>query len=310
MIINPIIPVWVMLFFIPIFCVCLSHEKNKRIRQLIIILLIFLINLRVMVRDDNAEVISNDLDVLFVVDNTISMIAEDYNGDNTRLSAVKEDIKHIVEELEGAKFSIVTFDNAPKILLPYTRDKDIIYESINIIQASTYVFARGTTLNTAIQGMETQLESSSKSENRARIVFFFSDGEITVEDKVDTREFGALKDYISEGAVLGYGTGEGGHMYVKTDSFGSYQYVKYQGKKAVSKIDENNLELVSDSLGIDYINMNKHSNIDKKLSNIKDGVTYKFDVVDKSSYQDTYYFLMVPLLGLLVYEFINFRRGV
>ena len=61
-----------------------------------------------MVRDDNAEVISNDLDVLFVVDNTISMIAEDYNGDNTRLSAVKEDIKHIVEELEGAKFSIVT----------------------------------------------------------------------------------------------------------------------------------------------------------------------------------------------------------
>lgn len=310
MIINPIIPVWVMLFFIPIFCVCLSHEKNKRIRQLIIILLIFLINLRVMVRDDNAEVISNDLDVLFVVDNTISMIAEDYNGDNTRLSAVKEDIKHIVEELEGAKFSIVTFDNVPKILLPYTRDKDIIYESINIIQTSTYVFARGTTLNTAIQGMETQLESSSKSENRARIVFFFSDGEITVEDKVDTREFGALKDYISEGAVLGYGTDEGGHMYVRTDNFGSYQYVKYQGKKAVSKIDENNLELVSDSLGIDYINMNKHSNIDKKLSNIKDGVTYKFDVVDKSSYQDTYYFLMVPLLGLLVYEFINFRRGV
>ena len=38
------------------------------------------------------------------------------------------------------------------------------------------------------------------------------------------------------------------------------------------KIDENNLELVSDSLGIDYINMNKHSNIDKKLSNIKESI--------------------------------------
>ena len=310
MIINPIIPVWVMLFFIPIFCVCLSHEKNKRIRQLVIILLIFLTNLRVMVRDNNAEVISNDLDVLFVVDNTISMAAEDYDGDKTRLSAVKEDIKHIVEELEGAKFSIVTFDNAPKILLPYTRDKNIIYESINILQVSTYVFARGTTLNTAIQGMETQLESSSKSENRARIVFFFSDGEITVEDKVDTRKFGALKDYISEGAVLGYGTDEGGYMYVRTDSLGTYQYVKYQGKKAISKIDEKNLGLVSDSLGIDYINMSKHSNLDKKIADIKDGVTYKFDIIDKSSYQDTYYFLMIPLLGLLGYEFINFRRGV
>lgn len=312
MIINPIIPVWVMVLLIPIFIVCLSHDKKKRIRQIVIIALIFLINIRIMVRKEDAEVITNDLDVLFVVDTTISMIAEDYNGDSTRLSGVKDDMKYIIEELEGAKFSIVTFDNSSKVVLPYTRDKDILYEAIDIIKVSEYMFARGTTLNASIDGMEQQLEASASKEERARIVFFISDGEITssTDQKVDTNLFSIFGSYISDGAVLGYGTSEGGYMYVKTGDYGSYKYLDYKGKKAVSIIDEGNLDLVAKSLGVDYINMSKQSNLESKLADIKDGITYDFDVVDKTAYADTYYIFVVPLLGLLIYEFINFRRGV
>ena len=312
MIINPIIPIWVMVLLIPIFIVCLSHDKKKRIRQIVIIALVFLINIRIMIRTEEAEVITNDLDVLFVVDTTISMIAEDYNGDSTRLSGVKEDMKYIIEELEGAKFSIVTFDNSSKVVLPYTRDKDILYEAIDIIKVSEYLFARGTTLNASFDGLEQQLEASAEKEDRARIVFFISDGEITssTDQKIDTNLFSLLESYISEGAVLGYGTNEGGYMYVKTGDYGSYKYLDYQGKKAVSIIDEENLELVASNLGIDYINMSKQSNLESKLADIKDGITYDFDTVDKTAYSDTYYIFVVPLLGLLIYEFINFRRGV
>ena len=56
--------------------------------------------------------------------------------------------------------------------------------------------------------------------------------------------------------------------------------------------------------------MSKQSNLESKLADIKDGITYDFDVVDKTAYADTYYIFVVPLLGLLIYEFINFRRGV
>lgn len=312
MIINPIIPVWVMLLLIPILIMCLSNNKIKRIRQIIIIVLIFLINIRIMIRTDDAEVLTNDLDVLFVVDTTISMIAEDYNGNNTRLSAVKDDMKYIIEELEGAKFSIVSFDNLSKVVMPYTRDKDILYEAIDILKVSEYMFARGTTLNASIDGMEQQLEASLENENRARIVFFISDGEITSADDstIDTNLFSVLGTDINDGAVLGYGTVDGGYMYVKTGDYGSYQYLDYQGKKAVSKIDEANLEIVASNLEIDYVNMSSQSNLESKLKDIKDGVSYEFDVVDKTAYADTYYIFVVPLLGLLVYEFINFRRGV
>ena len=58
MIINPIVPIWVMILLIPLFIVCLSRDKKKRIRQIVIIVLIFLINIRIMIRNEDAEVIT------------------------------------------------------------------------------------------------------------------------------------------------------------------------------------------------------------------------------------------------------------
>ena len=54
--------------------------------------------------------------------------------------------------------------------------------------------------------------------------------------------------------------------------------------------------------------MDNQSNIDKKLNEIKDGVNYKASKVDLSSYEDIYYIFVIPLVGLLGYEFVIFRR--
>lgn len=314
MIINPIIPVWVMLLFLPMFWMCRSNNKEKFIRQVMIYLLLFIINLRPMIISNKTERISTDLDVLFVIDTTISMIAEDYNGNNIRLSAVKEDCKYIMDKLDGSKFSIISFDDTSKVLIPYTTDKNIIMESLDTINVSNYVYAKGTSLNKPIDSMLKQLQSSSKDSGRARVVFFFSDGEITDNDTLSTSGYASLSSYISDGAVLGYGTEEGGYMYVKDIYKDEYTYLEdntvYPTTKAVSKIDENNLNAIANGLGIDYINMSKQSNIDSKLDTIKDGVVYKVNKLDKNSYSDIYFFLVIPLLGLLVYEFIIFRRCV
>lgn len=314
MIVNPIIPVWIMILFLFLFWMCRSNDKKKFIRQVIIVVLVFLINLRPMYKKESAEVFTTELDVMFVIDTTISMIAEDYNGTDTRLSAVKNDCKYIMEELNGARFSIVTFDDTSKILIPFTMDNDIIGETLDILNVSNYVYAKGTSLNKPITNMESQLLASSKNDNRARIVFFISDGEITSDEKLDLSGYSDLKDYISDGAVLGYGTSSGGYMYVKDLYKEEYSYLEdtssYPYVKAVSVIDEDNLNDIADSLEIDYINMNNQSNIDSKLATIKEGVEYTVNEVDISSYEDIYYIFVIPLLGLLIYEFIVFRKVV
>ena len=105
MIINPIIPIWLM----GIICVvCLVFKRKgifNYIRQIIIIVLLFVVNLRIMVPKDDATNITCDIDVLFVVDNTISMLAEDYDGDGRRMDAVKADCQYIMEQFSGASFS-------------------------------------------------------------------------------------------------------------------------------------------------------------------------------------------------------------
>ena len=92
MIINPIIPIWLM----AVICIILLVLKRKGIfpyiRQIIVILLLFVINLRIMIPDE-IEVSSPKIDakVIFVIDNTISMNAVDYNGETERLEGAKTD---------------------------------------------------------------------------------------------------------------------------------------------------------------------------------------------------------------------------
>ena len=314
MILNPIIPVWIMIFFLPLFWMCRSGEKKKLIRQMIMICLIFLINLRPMILSDKAETLTNDLDVLFVIDTTISMVAEDFNGNSVRLSGVKDDCIKIMDELEGAKFSVISFDNHSEINIPYTRDRDLLVESLDILTTPSTLYAKGSSMNVPIDNMETQLKSSNKDPNRARIVFFFSDGEITNEEFLDRASYRDLKGYISDGAILGYGTSYGGYMRVKDKYSNQYKYVEdtsvYPRVNAKSVIDEDNLKDIANSLGIDYFNVNDSDiELDEKLMDIKAGVKASLNTIDKSSFDDIYFIFVIPLLGLLVYEFIYFRKG-
>ena len=150
MIIKGIIPIWLML----IFCIIASlfvwktnHSKNNLIRKEIIILLVFVMNLRIMVEDTNSQKATNNLDVLFVIDSTISMIAEDYQGNSTRLQGIKETTKYIVEKLGGARFSVMTFNNRVNLLTPYTRDLNITKEALETINVANMIYAKGSTLN-------------------------------------------------------------------------------------------------------------------------------------------------------------------
>ena len=136
MIVNPIIPIWLMV----IICIVLLIFKRKGafnyIRQIIIVLLLFAINLRVMVANPEATTVTQDVDILFVVDNTISMIAEDYGPENDiRLNGVRTDCDYIMEQFPGASYSVVSFANETKTLLPYTIDTVTIANSLKTLRS-------------------------------------------------------------------------------------------------------------------------------------------------------------------------------
>lgn len=306
----PIIPVWIMII-ICIIVLILKRKKTKDyIIQIFIVILLFIINLRPMVKSSNVYVENNNLDVLFVIDTTISMLAEDVNDSENRLEAVRKDCEYIIDELSGSKFSIITFNNDARLMFPYTKDYNLVKNTLATIKPLDEFYSKGSSLNTPKEIMKNTLKVSNNNEKREKIVFYISDGEITNDEKL--KSFSDLKEYISDGAVLGYGTTDGGRMKIKDTLTEGMTYMQdkssYPYQDAVSKIDEENLKNIAKDLNIDYINMQKQSNINSKIQSIKNEVKKKIGEDTITSYDDIYYIFIIPLVGLLIYEFINLKR--
>ena len=307
MIIYPIIPIVIMLIICIGLLSLLIKKTKENIINILIIILLFIINLRPMIPNNNATVLNNNLDVLFVIDNTISIIAEDYNGNNTRLSGIQKDCRHIIESLNGARFSIITFDNTSKILIPFTKDSNIANEWIDIIYPINDLYAKGSSLTVPIEDINNTLNNNKN--DRIKIIFFISDGEDNKDSNID--DYKSIKKYIKNGAVLGYGTTKGGYM-KRTSSYASdNEYIKYftdtSYDKAISQIDEKNLKTIAKNIGVNYIYMDKTNNIDKKLNEIKKLAHSKLENTDISSYNDIYYIFVILLFILLIIDIIKYR---
>lgn len=315
MIINPIIPIWLMAILCIVFLVFKRKGAFNYIRQIIIVILIFVINLRIMVPDPNAETVQKKVDVLFVVDNTISMLAEDYDSHGSmRMSAVRNDCAYIMEKLPGAEFSVVSFDNNVATLIPYTVDTTNIKQALNSLNGQATLYATGTGFEEILTYLE---ESLDRESDNLQIVFFISDGELTQE--ADLKSHPKLKDYIDGGAVLGYGTEEGGPMHAVA-FFGDdeveelyYYDENYDRQTALSVIDEDNLQSIASDMGIDYVHMTQQSKIDSTITKVLKQINEAGDEEDDASisgYSDTFFYILIPLIPLLVFDFMYYKRKV
>ncbi len=306
----PIIPIWIML----IICISLIIYiiiKKRDLLQILIIILLFVINLRIMIPSNNSKTIKNNLDVLFVIDNTISMNALDYNGSNTRLSGVKEACNYIIDELNGSRFSVITFDNTSRIVTPYTYDANITREAISIMMPINELYAKGSSIDVSLDSIMYSLKNSKKKNDNNRIIFFISDGENTSNNSI--KSFKSISKYISDGAVLGYGTKKGGYMKDESEYATNEYIMDYTGTnfgKAISKIDEKNLKEIANDMDVDYIHVTNSNDINSKIKQIKNKTKSTLESNDKSSYDDIYYIFVIPLLILLFIEFDRFRRRI
>lgn len=327
---EPIVPLWsliviTILLFGILTIPCLIDKKDAAINKLkylapkiTIIILLLIIGLRPMIPDkDSSQVETNDLDVLFVVDNTISMIAEDYNGNEPRLDAVRSDMQYILEKLNGAQFSLITFANSATIIAPFTYDNNMIESAIKAMAPLPNSYARGSSLNAPMDSINTIVTSAEKKEEeRTRILVFISDGEIT--DDSTLKSYASLKEHFDYGLVLGYGTINGGKM-KSNNTYSLDSYIKYyptdysadwstSDHYAISKIDEANLKKIAEDIGGDYIHMESQKDIEPALKKISELATADTRPDDKPTGMDLYYIFAIPLLLLLFFEFNKLWR--
>ena len=317
--INPILPVWLM----AVLCIGMIAMKRRGvwnfIRQILIALLLFALNLRIMIFTHDIPKKELNVDVLFVIDDSMSMLAEDFDGDGRRIDAVKEDCEYIIDKLEGCRFSVISFGNYAYRLAPYTSDTNVVMSAIRSLEGQTQYYAQGTSLNLPFpQILDTLEQDAEQDSERVQILFFFSDGEITSkEEKLGSYEDAA--DYIISGAVLGYGTEEGGKMKVKSyeGDYGSPFYMQTKDESgrtvdAISMIDEENLQSIADDLEVEYYHVEKSTTVREVIGDITDNLD-QYAVEGETGmegYDETYYWFAIPLATLLLYDLIYYKRRI
>lgn len=309
----PIIPIWLMIIISIAFIVLIlkTDNKLKLIVRILIIIMIFIINLRFMVYDGTSSSYKSNYDVFLVVDNTISMVAEDYNGKGRRLDAVKEDLEYILNELPSAEYSLITYDNQSYIRSPLTSDRDTIDVLIETMDVKLSYYATGSSITNFKSDLKKMLENSKKKAGHKRVVFIVSDGENNTDEKIES--LSDLSSLVDAGAVLGYGTTKGGMMKEKKWSTSTEEeYIEdrsggYPWPKAVSKIDEGNLKKMASDLDISYVHMEKQNNVDSVIKDIINNSDLS-ESDDIDSYSDTYYPFAAILTVLLLLELYLDKR--
>lgn len=312
--IDPIIPIWLMAIVCVAMLLLRRNSWKAYVRQIVAIILIFCVNLRIMIPSDNVTATTQELDtyVLFVVDDTLSMLARDYDGDTERLTAVKNDCEKIIDKMDGAKFAVISFNNNANLVAPYTDNSDYAKSVIESLYPLESLYAKGSSLNICKDVMTDTLKRAHEKGDGNVIVFFISDGEITSSDS-RLESFDEASKYADGGAVLGYGTEKGGRMYVKSYYSDQEEVIQdtssYPYKDAVSRIDEKNLKQIAGDIGVKYINMNDGQS---QLEDVVNGAVKNSggDSASRqvSGYVDIYYIFVAAFAGLMIYEFWSVRK--
>jgi Ca-activated chloride channel family protein len=217
---------------------------------------------------DEVDATAANLNVYFVVDTTSSMVAEDHGAEQPRLAGVRADVDEIAQALPGARFSLITFDNSTRVRLPLTTDTNALGAAVDTLMPEPPEYSRGTSVTEAEERLRSVLEqAAARHPERGRIVFYLGDGEHTAEQP--PAPFTLSRQLVHGGAVLGYGTTEGGRMPATISRYGAAgQYIQdpETGEDALSRLDEDMLRSLASQLGLPYLHRPAGASVDEVLS--------------------------------------------
>lgn len=325
MTLQPLWPLWVTALVLgPVLLLCLAGAVRARrtgdgtalgwLRRGLMALALVGIALGPAVPSSTRTVESN-VEMFFVVDRTGSIAAEDYDGSRPRIEGVGQDVTALVDAMPGARYSVIGFDSQATRQLPLTTDARAVRSWAQTLRQEITYYSSGSAIDRPLEALESALEGAAeRNPENVRLVFLLSDGEDTRgEDGEDspTESFEPLAELVDGGAVLGYGTAEGGQMrsYDGTSATGPGTDAPWivdptqpGNPPAVSRIDESALLRVADELGVEYVHRDEPGGLEELVAGVDAELIATDGRRDVSVYEDASWPLAGVLALLLAWE--------
>lgn len=186
------------------------------------------------------EAKSRGIDIIFAIDTSKSMLAEDVKPD--RLERAKLSVLDLIDVLKGDRIGIVAFSGQAFLQCPLTLDYDAFRMSLEALD--TDIIRRGgTNISAAINEAEAAFASTSNK----KIVILISDGEELEDSAVKAAEKAAKSGTIIY--TLGVGGAKGEYIPVR-DATGAISLLRDEsGRLVQSRLNEEILTKIAKAAG-------------------------------------------------------------
>lgn len=216
---------------------------RRRFKQFLLLLAIFLLFVA-MARPQYGftwvEVTRKGIDILFALDTSKSMLAEDTRPN--RLQRAKLGIMDFVGRLQGDRVGLMPFAGTAYLMCPLTLDYEAFTSTLASID-SDIIPVGGTNISAVIEEAEQVLQNDANH----KILVLLTDGENLQGDAVETAK--KAKDKGLTIYTVGVGT-PGGELIPLPADGGLAGFVKdEQGKYVTSKLDEEILTAIAEATG-------------------------------------------------------------
>lgn len=261
--------------------------------------LLLLVALRPTVGSGTSQAAATEVDVLFLVDRSNSIAAEDYDGQRPRLEGVKADGLELVEAFAGAQFSMITFDSTAQVVLPFTTDGAAMSTSLDTVVHQNSNYGAGSSIDLGLPlAVEMLQRRAEEHPNRSQYVVYLGDGEQTAAE--EPKSFEELSGLVDGGVVLGYGTEQGGRMRSEAGD-DHYVFDHVNNQEAISKIDEAALTAIADQAGIDYEHRTAPGGLADRADDVGSGGLFS-SASDVVTGREVYWIPALGLAGLALLE--------
>ncbi|MGE9296141.1 MAG: VWA domain-containing protein [Puniceicoccales bacterium] len=215
-----------------------ARRQFKNILLLIALMLVLFALARPQWGFNWRETKSKGIDIMFAVDVSKSMLAQDIKPN--RLDRSKFAILDFLEKLEGDRVGLVAFAGNAFLQCPLTLDYDAFRQSLEAV--NTDVIALG---GTDIARAITESEAAFSDDNNYKIIVLITDGEDLEDDGIVR-----AKEAAENGVTLytvGVGTTEGALIPVR-NRFGQLEYLRDdEGELVRTKLDADTLTQIAET---------------------------------------------------------------
>ncbi len=242
------------------------------------------------------EEVSQGVEMMFVVDVSNSMLAEDFEPN--RLERTKYAINRLFEGMKQDRAGLIAFAGDASVQLPITSDFRMAAAFVNRLSPNL-VGEQGTSIATAL---DLALLSFSEQSNASKVIILITDGESHEDNAIATAE--RAKAQGVKIFTIGIGTPEGAPISIDGE------FVKdEEGNMVVTKLNEEMLDKIAAISEGGYVKATKQDiGLEEVIRTINELEQGELSTVKFEEYNELFQYFVAIALLLLSMEFYILER--